>query len=123
MVGSAQTAANKTEINDRMNETKEQISNGNEHTEPDAPAFLSNYRLIIVASLRSKQLQRGSKPRIEVDPLRRRYTSIALEEVKRGLVPYTLVSSEQMAKLKKIEKVDKPWGNSHLVMTSTASSI
>jgi DNA-directed RNA polymerase omega subunit len=106
-----------------MNETKEHISNGHEKPETNGHTFISNYRLIIVASLRSKQLQRGSKPRIEVDPLRRRYTSIAVEEVKRGLVPYTLVSSEQMAKLKKIEKVDKPWGNGHLVVTSTASSI
>jgi DNA-directed RNA polymerase subunit K/omega len=28
--------------------------------------------------------------RIEPDPLRRRNTSIALEEVKRGLVPFTI---------------------------------
>ena len=33
---------------------------------------------------------RGSMARIETDPLRRRNTSIALEEVKRGLVSFTL---------------------------------
>jgi DNA-directed RNA polymerase subunit K/omega len=33
---------------------------------------------------------RGSLPRIEVDSQRRKNTSIALEEVKRGLVPFSL---------------------------------
>ncbi|HVF88051.1 MAG TPA: DNA-directed RNA polymerase subunit omega [Pyrinomonadaceae bacterium] len=49
----------------------------------------STFRLIIVASLRNKQLTRGAAPRIEADPRRRRNTSIALEEVRRGLVPFT----------------------------------
>lgn len=52
----------------------------------------SIYRLIIVAGLRSKQLQRGSHPRIEADPLRRKNTSIALEEIKQGLVYFTIGS-------------------------------
>ncbi|HEY5884062.1 MAG TPA: DNA-directed RNA polymerase subunit omega [Pyrinomonadaceae bacterium] len=53
------------------------------------PGIDSRFRLIIVASLRNKQLVQGSKPRIEVDKMRRRNTSIALEEVKRGLVAFT----------------------------------
>jgi DNA-directed RNA polymerase omega subunit len=53
------------------------------------PGIDSRFRLIIVAGLRSKQLLHGSKPRIEADKTRRRNTSIALEEVKRGLVPFT----------------------------------
>ncbi|HEX8843492.1 MAG TPA: DNA-directed RNA polymerase subunit omega [Pyrinomonadaceae bacterium] len=52
----------------------------------------SRYRLIVVAALRAKQLLHGSPPRIEVDPLRRRNTSIALEEVKQGLVPFEINS-------------------------------
>ena len=48
--------------------------------------IVSTFQLIVLAGLRVKQLQRGSKPRIEADPNRRRNTSIALEEVKRGLV-------------------------------------
>lgn len=55
------------------------------------PGIDSRFRLIIVAGLRTKQLLHGSHPRIEVDPLRRRNTSIALEEVKRGLVPFTVL--------------------------------
>lgn len=53
------------------------------------PGIDSRYRLIIVAALRAKQLQRGATPRIEADLRRRRNTSIALEETKQGLVPFT----------------------------------
>ena len=54
------------------------------------PGIDSHFRLIIVAALRSKQLLQGSLARIEADPLRRKNTSIALEEVKRGLIPFTI---------------------------------
>jgi DNA-directed RNA polymerase omega subunit len=50
----------------------------------------SIYRLIIIAGIRSKQLQRGSQPRIVADPLKRKYTSIALEEIRQGLVSFTV---------------------------------
>lgn len=54
------------------------------------PPFIdSQFRLIIVAGLRAKQLLNGSKPRIEASKSRRRNTSIALEEVKRGLIRFT----------------------------------
>lgn len=49
----------------------------------------SAFRLIVVAALRNKQLTRGALPRIEADPLRRRNTSIAIEEIRRGLVQFT----------------------------------
>jgi DNA-directed RNA polymerase omega subunit len=52
------------------------------------PGVDSIYRLVMVAAQRSKQLQRGARPRIQEDPKRRRNTSIALEEVKLGLVPF-----------------------------------
>ena len=50
----------------------------------------SVYRLIILAGLRSKQLVRGSLPRIKADPLKRKNTSIALEELRQGLVHFTV---------------------------------
>jgi len=54
-------------------------------TEPD-----SRFRLIIIAGLRTKQLLHGSKPRIEEDRQRRsKNTTIALEEVRRGLIHFT----------------------------------
>jgi DNA-directed RNA polymerase subunit omega len=56
--------------------------------ETQAPELDSKYRLIIVAAKRSKQLQRGAKPRIEIDPLKHKTTRIALEEVIRGKVPF-----------------------------------
>ena len=59
------------------------------------PGIDSKFRLIVVAALRSKQLLRGSVPRIEVDLRRHKTTSLALEEVKRGLVPFTITAEEQ----------------------------
>jgi len=61
------------------------------------PGIDAHFRLIIVAAKRSKQLVRGATARIEPDPLRRRNTSIALEEVKRGLVPFTIFDPDQVA--------------------------
>ena len=58
------------------------------------PGVDSRYRLIIVAALRSKQLLRGSPSRLEADSQRRKNTSIAIEEVKRGLVPFHLTSTD-----------------------------
>jgi DNA-directed RNA polymerase omega subunit len=55
------------------------------------PGISSHFLLIAVAALRHKQLARGSRPRIEADPRRNRNTSIALEEVKQGLIPFTVI--------------------------------
>jgi DNA-directed RNA polymerase subunit omega len=56
----------------------------------NAPEVDSKYRLIILAAKRSKQLQRGAQPRIEIDPQKHKPTRIALEEVIRGRVHYTI---------------------------------
>jgi len=60
------------------------------------PRIDSHFRLIVVAALRAKQLVNGSAARIEAHPLRRRNTSIALEEVKRGLVHFTTRNGEEL---------------------------
>jgi DNA-directed RNA polymerase omega subunit len=52
------------------------------------PEIDSKYRLIILAAKRSKQLQRGARPRIEIDPLKHKPTRIALEEVIQGTVKF-----------------------------------
>ena len=80
-----------------MNRTDQSTHNGFSHisNEEQWPGVDSRYRLIVVAALRAKQLLRGAVPRIEVDSRRRRNTSIALEEVKRGLVPFTVTPEEQ----------------------------
>ncbi|HEX8650289.1 MAG TPA: DNA-directed RNA polymerase subunit omega [Pyrinomonadaceae bacterium] len=55
----------------------------------------SKYRLIIVAAKRSKQLQRGARPRIDIDPQKHKPTRIALEEVLHGKVDYSIVDGER----------------------------
>jgi DNA-directed RNA polymerase omega subunit len=60
------------------------------------PGIDSHFRLIVVAALRSKQLLRGARPRIDADPRRRKNSSIALEEVKQGLVPFTINEEERI---------------------------
>lgn len=69
------------------------------------PGIDSRFRLIVVASLRSKQLVLGSKPRIEVDKARRRNTSIALEEVKRGLIGFTNVAATPTDEISKVRGI------------------
>jgi DNA-directed RNA polymerase subunit omega len=54
------------------------------------PEVDSKYRLIILAAKRSKQLQRGATPRIEIDPQKHKPTRIALEEVMRGRVHFDI---------------------------------
>ncbi|HEX8354447.1 MAG TPA: DNA-directed RNA polymerase subunit omega [Pyrinomonadaceae bacterium] len=73
-----------------MPESDEQTSSGFHRADEEGvwPGIDSRFRLVAVAAQRSKQLQRGARPRISADPKRRRSTSIALEEVKLGLVPF-----------------------------------
>jgi DNA-directed RNA polymerase omega subunit len=53
------------------------------------PEEISRFRAVVVAALRVKQLRRGSKPRIEPDAKKHKDTSIAMEEVRRGLITFT----------------------------------
>ena len=57
--------------------------------ETPAPEIDSKYRLIILAAKRSKQLQRGARPRIDIDTLKHKNTRIALEEVMQGRVNFS----------------------------------
>jgi DNA-directed RNA polymerase omega subunit len=50
----------------------------------------SKYRLVLLAAKRSKQLQRGAKPRIFSSA--KKTTRVALEEVRRGLVQYQKIA-------------------------------
>ncbi len=60
------------------------------------PEMDSKYRLIIVAAKRSKQLQRGARPRIDMDIQKHKPTRIALEEVQRGKIPFTIIEDGEM---------------------------
>ena len=66
-------------VHEHVDETTEQ---------PQSQEIDSKYRLIILAAQRSKQLQRGARPRIEIDPTKHKPTRIALEEVVQGTVPF-----------------------------------
>ena len=59
-----------------------------------APEIDSKYRLIILAAKRSKQLQRGARPRIDIDTLKHKNTRIALEEVMRGRVNFKVTDED-----------------------------
>jgi DNA-directed RNA polymerase omega subunit len=59
------------------------------------PGENSRFREIVVAGLRAKQLLRGSKPRIEPHPDKRKNTTIAVEEVRRGLISFTKLAVSQ----------------------------
>ena len=64
--------------------------------EMETPQVDSKYRLIILAAKRSKQLQRGARPRIEIDPVKHKPTRIALEEVMRGKVSFKIKEREEL---------------------------
>ena len=60
----------------------------NDSEQPPSLEIDSKYRLIILAAKRSKQLQRGARPRIDIDSAKHKPTRIALEEVVRGTVQF-----------------------------------
>jgi DNA-directed RNA polymerase subunit omega len=68
------------------------IEETEEIAEDAAQEVDSKYRLIILAAKRSKQLQRGARPRIDIDTLKHKNTRIALEEVMRGRVNFTVTT-------------------------------
>jgi len=63
-------------------------------TRAEWPGIVSRFQLVILATHRSKQLLQGAEPRIVADRLKRRNTSIALEELRRGLIPFKPLAGE-----------------------------
>lgn len=81
------------EVGSKMAKTEIENLNSAEE-ESNQPEMDSKYRLIIVAAKRSKQLQRGARPRIEIDPQKHKSTRIALEEVQQGKVNFEIIEAE-----------------------------
>lgn len=52
----------------------------------------SKYRMIIIAAQRSKQLQRGAVPRVEMDTRKNKPTRIALREIESKKVPFDVLA-------------------------------
>jgi DNA-directed RNA polymerase omega subunit len=67
----------------------------NDTTPAQWPGIVSRFQLVILATHRSKQLLLGAQPRIVADRLKGRNTSIALEELKRGLIPFKPLAAEE----------------------------
>jgi DNA-directed RNA polymerase subunit omega len=74
----------------KANEEIEEIAE-----EAAQPEMDSKYRLIIVAAKRSKQLQRGARPRIDIDMQKHKPTRIALEEVQQGKIQFSIIEAEE----------------------------
>jgi DNA-directed RNA polymerase subunit omega len=55
----------------------------------------SKYRLVLLAAKRSKQIQKGAKPRVQTSA--KKPTRVALEEVRRGLISYEQIIKEPPA--------------------------
>jgi DNA-directed RNA polymerase omega subunit len=71
----------------------------NEETSEDTivtkeiPAIDSKYRMIILAAQRSKQLQRGAIPRIDVDMRKNKPTRVAMKEIKNNKINFDILES------------------------------
>lgn len=57
------------------------------------PEIDSKYRMIILAAQRSKQLQRGANPRVDMDPRKSKATRIAMRELEDGKVDFEIIPS------------------------------
>ncbi len=55
------------------------------------PEIDSKYRMIILAAQRSKQLQRGANPRVDMDPRKSKATRIAMKELEGGKVDFEIL--------------------------------
>jgi DNA-directed RNA polymerase subunit omega len=61
----------------------------------DPPDIDSKYRMIILAAQRSKQIQRGALPRVEMDPRKRKPTRIAMNEFQNRKVNFKILEREK----------------------------
>lgn len=59
----------------------------------DPPAIDSKYRMIILAAQRSKQLQRGALPRVDMDLRKTKSTRIAMKEFEEKKVNFEILEN------------------------------
>lgn len=76
-----------------MVEETEQLVEESESKPRVNPEIDSKYRKIILAAQRSKQLQRGANPRIDMDPRKSKATRIAMRELEDGKVDFEITTS------------------------------
>ncbi len=76
-----------------MAEKTEQLVEETEKEPRVNPEVDSKYRKIILAAQRSKQLQRGANPRVEMDVRKSKATRIAMRELEEGKVDFEIIPS------------------------------
>jgi DNA-directed RNA polymerase subunit omega len=64
----------------------------NTEEQPQAQEIDSKYRKILIAAKRSKQLQRGARPRVNSTSVKT--TKIAIEEVEHGMVEFEILEKD-----------------------------
>ena len=69
------------------------MNNNQENNEMSIPSIDSKYRKILIAAKRSKQLQKGARPRVTLTNAKP--TRVALEELERGLVNFELTEKAE----------------------------
>lgn len=69
------------------------MSENKDANDQTVPTIDSKYRRILIAAKRSKQLQKGARPRVNVPNAKT--TRVALEEIKQGLVNFELTEKAE----------------------------
>jgi DNA-directed RNA polymerase subunit K/omega len=63
-----------------------------------APLITSRFLFVDVAAQRAKQLRRGALPRLDVGSGPHKLERVAMEEVRGGLIQYTLPTAEEFGR-------------------------
>jgi len=79
---------------DNFDENTDIENEENNNGTNEIPEIDSKYRLILIAAQRSKQLQKGAQPRIDVDPRKTKSTRIALEEVRNKKIQFQITKEK-----------------------------
>ena len=69
---------------------KEAVTAEEQHSQQRSPEIDSKYRMIIIAAQRSKQLQRGARPRVEIAHDQHKHARVALTEVEQRKIDFTI---------------------------------
>ncbi len=72
-------------------QTEELVEESTGERKP-SPEIDSKYRRIILAAQRSKQIQRGASPRVEMDVRKSKPTRIAMKEIDEGKINFELTN-------------------------------
>ena len=79
-----------------MAEQTEELVEGAEKQEREIPEIDSKYRKIILAAQRSKQLQRGANPRVEMDIRKSKPTRIAMREIEEKKIDFEITQQSTL---------------------------